>query len=192
MSSPRPPDHHLVFSHVVESFFLRVMKEKLTPSLTQKIKTVGIDLGKPLDPAYKLAVMEDALELVALELFSHLPRTEALIEVGHLQVSAFSDTMLGRATMPLFKLYGRNPERALTFMSRAMRQGNNYVETKHVTLAEGHYRLWFNDAGRLPEIFQGMLVAGNRFMGIEMDVRIAERTGLEAWYELRRQPSAPS
>jgi uncharacterized protein (TIGR02265 family) len=184
-TSPRPPDHHLVFSHIVDGFLRGVLGERLTPPLKEKIKRVGIDLSKPLDPAYKVAVFEDALELVALELYPALTRTEALIEVGRLQLTAFSESTLGRASMPLFKLYAKDHERLLKVVSRGFRQGNNYVETKHEKLGEGHHRLWMNDAGRLPEIFQGMLEACTGAMGLESEVRIAEQKGLEVWYELR-------
>lgn len=54
--SLRPPDDHLVFSHVIDSFFHQVLGERLTPALKVKIKAAGIDLSKPLDPAYKVAV----------------------------------------------------------------------------------------------------------------------------------------
>jgi uncharacterized protein (TIGR02265 family) len=183
---PRPPADHLVFSHIVEKFFGLIGDSLLTETLKEKIKAVGIDLSRKLDPAYPVAIFEDALELVAVDALSHLPRTQALTELGKLQFESFANTLIGHATLPLLKLLASNEERLLGLMQRGFRQANNYVETRIEKLADGHYRVWINDGGRLPEIFQGLLVSGSEHVGLPIQVTIAERRGLECWYELKR------
>jgi uncharacterized protein (TIGR02265 family) len=189
MPSPdlKSPDSHLVFSQTVEAFLRDAFGDKMTPALQLKIKAVGIDLSKPLDPAYPLAIVEDAIELVAHEAFPALPRPQALVKLGRLQIEAFSRTLIGRATIPVFKVLVRDDLRSLKWIARGFRQANNYVETRVERVGEGHYRLWFNDAGRLPEVIQGILEGGSAMVGSGFEVRIAERKGLECWFEVKRK-----
>ena len=185
----RSPPEHLVFAQIIDAFFTE-LGPQLTPALREKIKKAGIDLGKPLQPAYPVATFEDAMEVAARELMAHLPLHEAFTELGRMQIRAFSQTFIGRATLPVFKLLVRDHERMLKVMTRGFRQANNYVETRVERLGDGHYRLWFNDAGQYPEIFLGLLEAGADMLGAPCDVRISERDGLACWYEVRARASA--
>ena len=101
------PDDHVVFSHTIEVLFRKVLSPHVTPAIEAKLKTVGIDLSKPLDPAYPLRIFDAAIEVVAVEGMSHLDKRAALRKIGELQVDSFVQTFIGKATFQFLKQLSR-------------------------------------------------------------------------------------
>ena len=52
----------LEFSHVVDGPFFRGLDAKSNPALMSKIKAVGIDLSRPLEPAYPAELVAKCIE----------------------------------------------------------------------------------------------------------------------------------
>ena len=177
------PDDHVVFSHTIEVLFRKVLAPRITPAIEAKMKAVGVDLSKPLDPAYPLRVFDAAMEVVAVEGMSHLEKHDALRKIGELQVDSFMQTFLGKATFQFLKLLSR--ERFVTRLTNSWRQANNFIETQISSAPDGSLTLRLNDVGRFPEVIEGVLFAGFKAAGHDVVIETGAREGLGCDYRVR-------
>ncbi len=184
------PDDHLVFSHTIDALFRNVLAEYMTPEIREQVKRAGIDLSRKLDPAYPVRVFDAAMEVVALEGMRHLDKSSAFHLIGRMQVEAFAQTLIGRASFQVLRLLSRR--RFLERLSKSFRQANNYVEAAVEEIAPDRFRVRFNDVGRFPEVFQGILSAGLAQAGHANEMAIIGREGLACWYEVRFVESPPA
>src|SRR6218665_3706510 len=88
----------LWFHDAVESLFSKGLKERVTPELKAQVRPF-IDLDRPLLPAYSAQAVESALRIVGAKLHPELSETERLFKLGPLAYAAFTETMLGKATL---------------------------------------------------------------------------------------------
>ena len=177
------PDDHLVFSSVIDVLFNRILAAYVNADARQRIKALGIDLSRKLDPAYPLRIVEAAVEVVAEDM-ADLSKSDAMRRIGEMQVEAFQETVLGRATMQLLRLLPR--KRFLNRLTASFRRANNFTETRLVEVVpDQHYRVRVNDAGRYPESVQGILGRGLALNGHRSQVTVGEREGLAAWFDIR-------
>ncbi len=176
----------MVFSGTIEVLFREVLADRVTDAVADRLRAVGLDLSRKLDPAYPLRVFDDALEIAAVHGMPELEPSSALFRIGQLQVEAFRRTIVGRATFQFLKLLSKR--RFVERLARSFRQANNYVETRMEEVDPLTYRVWFNDVGRFPEVFQGILAAGAEAAGYPCTVTVQGREGAACWYELRFRP----
>lgn len=177
------PDEHVVFSHTIEVLFRKTLAAHLTPSIEARLREVGLDLSKPLDPAYPFRIFDDALEIVATQGMPHLEKSVALRRIGEMQVDSFAETFLGKATFQFLKLLSR--ERFLDRMTKSWRQANNFVDAKFTTQPDGSIIVRINDVGRFPEVIEGVLHAGFKAAGHIANVETGAREGLGCEYRVR-------
>ena len=71
------PQERLVFSPSVEALLVRGVGNKLTPSLQDKLRSLGFDVSRPLLPAYPLDKWQEAVDLVAQDLYPGMSMNEA-------------------------------------------------------------------------------------------------------------------
>ncbi len=183
MTTPQSPETHLVFSQTIDILFRKTLAAHFTPEVTEGVRRAGIDLSKPLDPAYPLRVFDDAMEVVAERGMAPMKKADALRKIGELQVEAFTTTFLGKATFGVLRLIPR--ERLLNRMARSWRQANNFVESTVAASPDGSLVLRINDVGRFPEVIQGVQYAAFRAAGHRVAVEIGRRDGLACEYLLR-------
>lgn len=183
---PVSPDEHLVFSHTIDVLFRKVLAQYVTPEVQARMRQVGIDLSRPLDPAYPLRVFDAAMEVAAVEGMRHLAKSAALHRIGQMQVEAFVHTFIGRASFQFLKLLSH--QRFLERMTKSFRQANNFIEASVVEVDPHTFRVRINDVGRFPEVFQGILNAGLFQAGHPNQVLVQTREGLACWYEVRVAP----
>lgn len=187
------PDTHLVFAATIDVLFRKTLASFITPDVTEGIRAAGIDLSKPLVPAYPIRVFDDAMEVVAVRGMQHLQKSEAMRCIGELQVESFTQTFLGKATFQFLKLLSR--DRFADRLARSFRQANNYVETRVTKDADGSLLIWVNDVGRFPEVFQGILKAGFEAAGHPTEVEPLGRDGIACSYRasaLRVKAQSPA
>jgi len=146
----------LVYGHVVDSLYNTVLRDKVTPELRESLREAGIDLSRPILPAYTLAVFEDCLELTARALYPHLPLEAGLRALGEAQVDAFLSTVIGRATFSLLKVLATR--RALQQITSSWRNANNFVQAQVRELSRSKLEVWVNEVGRQPDSILGILV----------------------------------
>lgn len=155
----------------------------MSPAIEAQLRVFGLDLSKPLEPAYPMAVFDSAMEVVALKGMAHLEKRAALRKIGELQVESFVATFLGRATFQFLKLLSR--ERFLTRMTKSFRQANNFIESRVTPRPDGSIAVHINDVGRFPEVFEGVLQAAFAAAGHQARVTEGRRDGVGCEYEIR-------
>ena len=177
------PVDHVVFSHTIEVLFRKTLAWLITPSIEARLRAVGVDLSKPLDPAYPMRVLDDAIEVIAVHGMPELAKSDALRRVGELQVESFKQTLIGTATFQFLKLLSL--QRFLSRMTSSWRQAINFVEATFAPQPDGSLKVRVNDVGRFPEVIQGVLSAAIKAAGHKVTVSIGARDGLACEYELR-------
>src|SRR5271168_4528786 len=96
----------LVFSPSVEALLIRGVGERMTPGLADQLRALGIDLGKPLLPAYRSDTWQQAVDLIAKELYPGEPMGEAQRRLGESTVVGWEHTLVGKAMFAITRLYG--------------------------------------------------------------------------------------
>lgn len=124
-------EEQLVFGPTLEGLYLRGLSGKLSASLIQQLRALGLDLEKPLLPAYPRAVVNAAITLTAKTLYPSVSLDEAFYRVGQHVTLGLRATTLGSATLAIVRLVG--PRRTLSRLARTFRSTNNSM---NVTLRE--------------------------------------------------------
>lgn len=163
----------LWFSQTVEGLFIRGLGERLTPAAKEAIAKAGVDVTK-LEPAYPAEAVEQACLAVLPFVFPGVSEDEGLFELGRTFMRGYSSTVMGSAMVGVMKVIGAR--RSLERMTKNFRTGGNYIETKSTVLGPTSVALWFNDVGRMPGFFRGVIVGGGELIDVN-DMRVAQQLG---------------
>jgi len=153
----------LMFAHAVEALFGRALRGQVTERLKARLRQAGLDLDRPLLPAYPIAVWIAALEISVSELFPECPREEGYRRVGERLLRGYVQTFIGRANFSLLRLLG--PVRALERLSSHLRANNNFQETRLTQRGPNAWELWINTAVSEPAYYEGLLKAALEEIG---------------------------
>ena len=153
----------LVFEHTLEGLFVRALAGRMTPALRERLRTVGVDLDRKLQPAYSFETWCSAVHVSARLLHADLPTDVALARLGESMVEGYRTTVLGRALFSVLQLMG--PRRGVARAQQVFRSGNNYTQTRMTDLSPSSLELWMNEAGFIRAFTQGALLAGLRATG---------------------------
>lgn len=156
-------EERIIFSHTIEGMFIRGLGDAMTAELRDELKRLGIDLSKPLRPAYPLPVWNAALSATVKMLFPELPEDEAACRLGEQMIAGYNQTVVGKALLAMLRLIG--PRRTLLRTRKNFRSGNNYSEVEVVELSPTDFRLTFNEPGMTRWMSQGLVLGGVRFAG---------------------------
>ncbi len=162
----------LIFSHTVEGLYTRGLQGRVTPALKEQLRKEGLDLDKPLLPAYPLETWARCVRLTATALHPGEPEELALRKVGERTIEGYLETPMGRAMFGVLKLLG--PQRTLGRMQKNFRSANNYTEVRLTEVGPTEADLWLNEPGLMRYFMQGVLLAGIRGAGAP-DVEVALR-----------------
>ncbi len=162
----------LVFQNTVEGLFARGLAGRVTPTLKEQLRQVGLDLDRPLLPAYPVETWSRCVALTARVLHPGEPEPEALGRVGERMVDGYLETTMGRAMFGVLRLLG--PQRTLGRMQKNLRSANNYTEVRLTEVSPREADLWMNEPGPLRYFMKGVLLAGLRGAGTP-DVRVELR-----------------
>lgn len=176
------PNEELDFRTSIEALFIEALGREMTPRLRERLKEAGIDLER-LRPAYPRMIFSEGCRLAAEELFPRMPRDEALRILGKRTIEGYSRSMLGKAAMGVFRLIG--VARGLERLTRAMRNGDNYTETRFTILGPGNADVWFNQVNGQPAFTQGLMEACMEWVGaVEPRAEILRTEGDGCVYRL--------
>ena len=153
----------VLFSTAVESLYRQALKGRLSEVLKLRLRHAGLDLNRPLLPAYPRKVWVRSLELTAEELYPGLAREEAMAHLGEAFIQGYSNTLVGSAVMSMSRLLG--PGRTLARLTRSLRTANNYSEARLTAHAPNRYALWVNEPEDTEGFMEGVLQAGLRMAG---------------------------
>jgi uncharacterized protein (TIGR02265 family) len=160
-------DTPLVFSHTVQGLFSRAFPKGVPVSLKEKLRVAGVDLDKPLLPAYSVETWIRCIQLSAPVAFPDELPSMAWHKLGEQMIDGYQETMIGRAMFASLRLLG--PRRMLQRARRNFRSGNNYTDVLFTDVSETEMDLWFNETNEVLRHFTaGLVVAGMRMGGAEM------------------------
>ena len=152
----------LLFSQAAEA-----LRNALGPLLDDvalaRFRALGLDYARPLEPAYPLATWRRVVNTAGELLTPSAPYDQQQFALGSRFITAYTETLIGRATLPLIRLLG--PRRALERMAKTLRSGNNYSETKLTQLGPTTFELWCNRVQN-PSFYRGMLQTGLQHAGV--------------------------
>ncbi len=146
-----------VFLQVVEGLLRHGVGERVTPRLRERLRQVGLDLDRPLLPAYPLTQWHYCLHIILEEVYPGVPREEACRQLAEHHVDGFGRTLLGRAMMRLMRLMG--PRRTVRQMVQALRSSDNYTEVRLAELGPGTWEMWMNSVLDMPGYAEALFVS---------------------------------
>ena len=157
-------DTPLIFSHTLESLMSRAFPKGVPAELKVKLRALGVDLDKPLLPAYPRDTWARCIELSAPFSFPLERREVAWRKLGERMVDGYQDTMIGRAMFSTLRLLG--PRRMLQRAQKNFRSGNNYTDVRLTEVGPTVLDVWFNEVDEVLRHFTvGLVTAGMRAGG---------------------------
>jgi uncharacterized protein (TIGR02265 family) len=153
----------LVFEHTLEGLFMRGLMGRVSPMLRERLKEVGVDLDRKLQPAYGFDTWCSAVRVAARELHPDVPDDVGYGLLGERMVDGYKETVLGRAALGVIQLMG--PRRGVSRTRQIFRSANNYTETRLEDVSPMEVDLWMNEAGPIRYFTRGALQAGLRVTG---------------------------
>jgi uncharacterized protein (TIGR02265 family) len=154
-----------VLVQAVEGLLRHGVGERVTPRLRERLRQVGLDLDRPLLPAYPTEQWLHCLHIIVEELYPGLPREEAFRQLAAAHVDGFGRTLVGRALMRLMRLLG--PRRTVQQMTQALRSSDNYTEVRLTQRGPCAYEMWLNSVVDAPGYSEALFVGFLRVSGAE-------------------------
>jgi uncharacterized protein (TIGR02265 family) len=161
----------VVFSHVVESLFKLVKKERLNAEQRKRLKAIGIDLDQPFLVAYSLPTWFGAVGVCAEVLFPDVPLEEAHYRIGQELVSTFGRTTIGRAVFVFLRMLGW--EHSLSRITRGLQSGTNFLTASTRYLPDGSLEVSFDVLPEFHAALGSQSGIDPHFMNGNMDTMMA-------------------
>jgi uncharacterized protein (TIGR02265 family) len=162
MSGRGSQEAAVVFQSTFEGLWVTGLKGRVTESLTVTLQREGLILSK-LEPAYPLVVWKRCLAATVSVLYPQLAPDQAYRQLGELFMSGFLETFVGRAMLPLLRLLG--PRRSLERLTRSLRSGNNFSQTRVEFAEPNRGSVWLNDDFGHPSFVIGIMERGLHLTG---------------------------
>lgn len=183
MSRPEP-EERLVYAQVVEGLIKHGLKGRLTPRLAERLRTEGIDVDRPVLPAYPVATWNRCLNAIVEEDTPELEREQAFRELGTRMVEGLGETLVGKALYAMLRLIG--PRRMVQRLPRDLAGSDNYTNAIITEVGPNAYRLEMNSNPNLPGYPESLFVAMLRVSGAkEPSAEVIRQTDSEVDYLLR-------
>lgn len=177
-------DQRVMFKGPIEALYLRALREQMNPTLKDRLREAGLDLDRPLLPAYPYDSFRAAFTATLVHLYGPHPSIEHQREFGSNWTLSFFQTFIGTAVLGLLKLIG--PRRAMLRSAQNYKNVNNYSDAKVIELAPGHFELWLADGGDWPEVTAGSLQCSVELAGAKNVVtRVVRKEGEHTVYETK-------
>jgi uncharacterized protein (TIGR02265 family) len=174
----------LVFQQAVEGLFHVGLRGKVTPELQARLRGAGLDLAKPLEPAYPRAAWNQFIRVTAESLWPGEPPERAYHALGRQLLKGYAETLIGKALAGLMRLIG--PRRTLERMTHNFRSGGNYNLTRVTFETPTEALFWMNEPNLHPSYVAGILEAALEFAGTrQVDIRVHARDAEGCTYRIR-------
>jgi uncharacterized protein (TIGR02265 family) len=180
----------LWFASVIEGLYGNALKKRWTPKLLTGLRELGIDLEKPLLPAYPAETFVAALKYTARELYPQEPLEEALYTLGGESWRGFRETLVGKAMVALLRVLG--PRRTLPRSRHNFRSGTNYIDVVVTERRPNCFLVHFNDVDDIPHFFCGLMDSSGLDLGAPRKTAhvLARGKELTLFIDLSATPSA--
>jgi uncharacterized protein (TIGR02265 family) len=167
------PSERLVFAPSVEGLLVRGLGAQLSMEARRELQLLGIDLARPLKPAYPAELWHQGLAVVARHVYPGVAPEDAYFKMGERTVRGLEDHFVGKTMVALAKLVG--PRKMLARLPSTVKTGSNFAHLTVTELGPNAYELTSQPYMGYGEFMQGsiyaaILIAG----GKEPRVEIAE------------------
>src|SRR5690349_24616631 len=125
MAAALPLREPVVFDSAVEGVFLRGLVGQVTPSLSAKLRAIGLDLNQKLRPTYPREAWTRMLEVAVAEVFPDVSPEEGFRRLGALAVNGIGHTMMGKVLVQMARLMG--PRRSMLRLPQVFSAVNNFM-----------------------------------------------------------------
>ncbi len=171
----------LVWGHTVEGL-VRCVRPRATPRWVEKMRAHGLDVEKPLATAYTKEQWRHFIFTSAEELFEGTMESR-LEQLGADLMTAYAQTFLGRAVAAVLKIIG--PKRTLERMTKSLRSGNNYSDTRATFTGPRRAEFWINETLGAPSYICGAIATVMAIGGARsVRVRTLSTDGQGATFEI--------
>jgi len=147
----------VVYDGAVEGVFLRGLVGRITPSLSAKLRALGLDLDQKLQPTYSRELWTQVLEVTVAELYPELTREEGFRRLGEQAVNGIGYTMIGKVLVQMARLMG--PRRSLLRLPQVFTSMNNFMKMELQEVEPCHFRVHVNETYGHPAYVQGAMRA---------------------------------
>jgi uncharacterized protein (TIGR02265 family) len=120
-------DEPVFFGPAFEGLYVSGLGAWRTPAVTAALGRLGVDLSRPLLPAYPPEVWFGALRVTAPLVFPDGDLEQSIEALGRTFLKGFQTTLLGKAAVQVGKLLGL--QRALMRMGQNSRTTSNLYDT---------------------------------------------------------------
>jgi uncharacterized protein (TIGR02265 family) len=170
----RRGEAELVFQHAVEGLFHVGLKGRVTPALQARLRAAGLDLTRPLMPAYPRAAWNHFIQLTAEALWPDEPAERAYHALGRQLLLGYSRTLMGGAIIRLLRLIG--PRRTLDRMTQNFRSGGNYNLCHTTDVGPCEVSFWLNEPTLHPAYVAGIIDMTLELVGVaQRDIQVHQR-----------------
>jgi uncharacterized protein (TIGR02265 family) len=184
MSMRSEPPERLTFGSVVEGVLRHGLPGPLGPALKERLRLIGVDVERPLLPAYPVGLWVHCLRAIAEEVYPQLPLEQAFRQLGARTTEGYGHTVIGRAALVLARMLG--PRRTMLRIPQLLEATDNWSRCEVLERGPCHFELRHNGdldiCGYLEGVFECLL----RQVGArDPQVRELERGDGHTRYELR-------
>lgn len=148
---------HVVYATTVEALLVRAHGARLTPELRERLAREGLDLARPLKPAYSASLFTRCTALVGQALYPTLGREEVFEQMGRDTVRGFQAMPVGQDVVALGRMLGVRP--MLERLGDHLAVGNNFVRTRLTELGPTSVELRVDAAETEHAFVRGLLLA---------------------------------
>ncbi|XXF78702.1 TIGR02265 family protein [Myxococcaceae bacterium GXIMD 01537] len=169
---PQPrPEQRVVFASVVEGLLRHGLQGRVSPRLRERLRQAGLDLDRPLLPAYPVPMWAHCLGIIAEEAYPGMPAEEAFRRLAEQHVEGYGNTLFGRAVYRVMRLLG--PRRMVLRLPQTLRGTDNYTEADLVEVGPACFEMRVNSVMEWPGYAESLFEAFLRMAGAE-DPRVAK------------------
>jgi uncharacterized protein (TIGR02265 family) len=173
-----------VYDAAVEGVFLRGLVGQVTPSLSAKLRALGLDLHQKLRPTYPREAWTRMLEVTVSELFPNVSPEEGYRKLGALAVNGIGHTMMGKVLVQMARLMG--PRRSMLRLPQVFTGVNNFMTMELQEMAPTHFRVHVNESYGHPAYVLGAMQAAMRLADAkDLQVEILDSTAQKVSVEVR-------
>ena len=180
----RRAEPELVFQHAVEGLFHVGLKGQVTPPLQTRLREAGLDLSRPLMPAYPRAAWNHFIQVTAESLWPDAPLDRAYHSLGRHLLLGYSRTLMGGAIIRLLRLIG--PRRTLDRMTQNFRSGGNYNLCRVTEVGPREVLFWLNEPTIHPSYVAGIIDMTLELVGVQQrDIQVQTKDAEGCTYRVR-------
>ena len=145
---------HRVYAAWFEGLFVRALGSRLTPVLIDELRAAGLDLERPLAPAYPAEVRQECLRLLREHLYPSLSDDQAYFALGRAAVDGFLQTFIGQSFGLVVRFLG--PRALLKRAGPVMASASNYVTAQAREVGPFRWEVTVVGGDVPPSYFVGM------------------------------------